>query len=142
MILPEKIERNIMPEPNSGCWLWAGSLGSGGYGQVYLGGRNPLGAHRVVYEFLVGEIPRGLDLDHLCRVRSCVNPAHLEPVSRRVNLRRGIGFAAQRAKQTHCTHGHEFTEKNTILRPNGTRDCRECNRLQAATWRAKQKGKK
>ena len=91
------------------CWIWTGALASG-YGRFYLNGQlRP--AHRVAYETLVGSIPRGLDLDHLCRVRSCVNPDHLEPVTRAENLRRGYLFpiAMLNLAKERCPHGHLYT---------------------------------
>jgi len=103
------------------CWIWTGRINVDGYGT--LGSRY---AHRVVYEELVGEIPDGLHLDHLCRVRSCVRPLHLEPVTQRENTLRGQNFCAVKARQTHCIHGHEFTPANTYVRTNGTRQCRTC----------------
>lgn len=109
----------------SGCWEWTAGLWGGGYGRFVVDGRH-VQAHRWAYESLVGPIPVNLQLDHLCRNRRCVNPNHLEPVSNRENGIRGIGIAS-RALATHCKHGHEFTEENTNIRPNGTRRCRRCN---------------
>ena len=106
-MLPQRIETKIMPEPNSGCWLWAASLDGKGYGQVSINGR-PRRAHRVVYEYERGPIPAGLDLDHKCRNPICVNPDHLEPVTRGENLRRGIGNRAALHAKTHCPNGHEY----------------------------------
>src|SRR5438128_206362 len=95
------------------CWLWTGHVRPDGYGIfAYRGGR--WRAHRYVYEQTRGEITKGLDIDHLCRVRHCVNPAHLEVVTRQVNILRGIGAPAFQALQTHCKNGHEFSEWNTI----------------------------
>lgn len=107
------------------CWIWQGSTCGGGYGRVSLDG-HPRQAHRVIYEQSVGAIPDGLHLDHLCRQRDCVNPAHLEPVTVRVNLLRGVGFSARNAAKTHCVAGHEFTPENTYVRENGRRDCKTC----------------
>ncbi len=124
--LPQKLQDRISPEPNTGCWLWSGFVVPHGYGYFM---REP--AHRRVYRELRGEIPAGLDLDHLCRVRCCVNPDHLEPVTRSVNLLRGLGPQVQRERgrlRTHCKHGHEFTERTTIIKC-GRRACRECARL-------------
>ena len=87
------------------CWIWQGKKDYG-YGRVGMNGTHHR-AHRLIYEALKGPIPEGLQLDHLCRNRSCVNPNHLEPVTGAQNCRRGIG------SKTHCKHGHEFTEENT-----------------------------
>lgn len=99
--------------------------------------RVPKLVHRVVYELLVGPIAEGLTIDHLCRVRHCFNPEHLEPVTRRINTLRGIGFPAINAYATHCTNGHEFTEDNTILRTRkqGGRECRTCSKARRAKRR-------
>lgn len=93
----------------SGCWEWTGAVDLNGYGVVYGNGRMRK-AHRVLYEKANGTVPHGLELDHLCRNRKCVNPDHLEPVTHRENILRGVGTAASRARQTHCKHGHEFGE--------------------------------
>lgn len=111
------------------CWLWTGAKNKG-HGQFTVSRtdvRSPkkLMAHRYAYELLVGPIPDGLELDHLCRVRHCVNPAHLEPVTRRENLLRGETHAARNAAKTHCKRGHEFTPENTYY-PKGGRGCRTC----------------
>ncbi len=118
--------------PNA-CWLWTGALNGSGYGRLSVGGRqgSVARAHRFAYELLIGPIPDDLDLDHLCRVRHCVNPSHLEPVTRRVNtLRSPIAITAVRARQTHCRQGHEFTPENTYTPPSrpNSRYCRECKR--------------
>ncbi len=95
------------------CWIWRLNLTSAGYGQ-----------YRSLYEHHIGPVPDDLELDHLCRVRACVNPGHLEPVTHAENMRRGI-----RATQTHCTNGHEFTQDNTYVKPTvGTRACKQCQR--------------
>lgn len=104
-----------------------------GYGKVGLPPADGLPkrtakVHRVVYEALVGPIPDGMVIDHLCRQPSCVNPAHLEPVTRRENVLRGLTLPAANARKTHCKHGHEFTPENTYLFPTGTRGCRTCAR--------------
>lgn len=106
------------------CWFWTGAINGHGYGHIKIDGRM-LGAHRVSYELAGRSIPEGLTLDHLCRVRHCVNPAHLEPVTRGVNSLRGVGPLAQKARQTHCLRGHEFTPENTYVWKTG-RICRAC----------------
>lgn len=106
------------------CWLYLGSLTSNGYGKASVAGRTAL-AHRAAYEALVGPIPPGLQLDHLCRNRACYNPAHLEPVTQRENLRRGRN---SNAEKTHCPLGHEYSDENTYVCARGKRSCKTCNR--------------
>lgn len=113
------------------CWLWRGYLVSG-YGQFNADNKAFM-AHRYAYEMLVGPIPPGLQLDHLCRVRNCVNPAHLEPVTVRENVLRGVGITAQFARATHCINGHEFTPENTGSQGKG-RYCRTCHRASWHRW--------
>lgn len=108
-----------------GCWLWRGSLNHNGYGQFSISTTNNR-AHRVAYHWLVGEIPEGLELDHLCRVRHCVNPAHLEPVTPRVNMLRGDSVAAINARKTHCVRGHVLAGRNVRIESDGGRRCRAC----------------
>jgi hypothetical protein len=120
-----RFERFVRRDASTECWLWVGALNSKGYGVFSVSGRNAL-AHRLSYEHHVGPIPVGLDIDHLCRVRSCCNPAHLEPVTRGENIRRGSGAAFWRAK-THCPAGHAYTPENTKLY-EGRRYCRTCAR--------------
>jgi len=114
------------------CWNWTGSLTPGGYSQFSLqGGRVNARGHRVSYEIHCGKVPLGLQLDHLCRNRRCVNPAHLEAVTQRVNTLRGTGPTAVNARATHCKQGHGFTAQNTVVNPRfpRSRTCRECARL-------------
>lgn len=113
------------------CWLWVGALTGGrGYGSFHLD-RRRVKAHRFAYEQMVGPIPDGLTLDHLCRVRRCVNPNHLEPVTNLENIRRGRSFAgrvALRETQTHCKRGHELAGNNLHMRSDGRRQCLTCRR--------------
>lgn len=120
------------------CWLWTGAKHDDGYGFIYLGGnpRKRAQAHRVAYELLVGPVPDGKYVDHLCRVRHCVNPAHLEPVTSRVNTLRGETRAALNAAQTHCNQGHPFNAENTYLH-NRKRYCRPCMRRRNREWLAR-----
>lgn len=110
------------------CWLWAAGVSRFGYGHFHIGSATHR-AHRIAYQLLLGDIPEGKELDHLCRVRHCVNPAHLEAVTRSENLLRGVGPAATRernSKKSHCKRGHLFNERNTRLTPRGLRRCRTC----------------
>lgn len=102
-----------------GCWLWTASIKETGYGQFRLDGRAQY-AHRIAYELCVGPIPDGLQLDHLCRVRHCVNPDHLEPVTQAENAARGSW-----AMKTHCPRGHEYTPENVYFN-SGRRYCCTC----------------
>ena len=122
-------------EKTETCWLWTGLLDRYGYGRLWLDGKMAK-AHRYAYELLVGQIPNGLTLDHLCRVRNCVNPADLEPVTGRENTLRGEGVAATHARRTHCPRGHLFDEANTYLRPSSGRRCRACQRNSQRAHRA------
>ena len=110
----------------SPCWLWTEGKDGSGYGRFKING-HMVAAHRFAYELLVGSIPQGLELDHLCRVRHCVNTDHLEPVTNHVNVLRGFNNAAQNARKTHCPQGHPYDKENTSLH-NGRRYCRTCHR--------------
>ena len=113
------------------CWLWIGHVRPDGYGTLTqrVGGRvAPLYAHRLSHEEFIGPIPDGYQIDHLCRVRNCINPAHLEAVPPRINYRRGAGWSGTNAQKTHCKHGHEFTPENTRIHGDGWRACRACER--------------
>lgn len=108
------------------CRVWNAARNDSGYGVISVNDRIQR-AHRMSYETFVGPIPDGLQLDHLCRNRACIRPAHLEAVSAAENTRRGAS-----ATKTHCKSGHEYTPENTYLRPRrasgGRRDCRVCRR--------------
>jgi len=120
------------------CWLFTASLSPRGYGRFAINGR-PRFAHRIAYELLIGPIPHGLILDHLCRIRACVNPAHLEPVTNRENLLRGVGLTATNAAKTHCPKGHEYTPQNTWTSAKNQRHCRTCRRDRRRLWLAARK---
>lgn len=114
------------------CWEYRGTKRARGYGVIVVGpGRKAQAAHRAVWEGLVGPVPAGLVLDHLCRNTSCVNPDHLEPVTQAENIRRGYAPAALNARKTHCSKGHEFTPENTARR-SGRRVCLTCRPSEVA----------
>lgn len=127
--LSAQLERLSVPEPNTGCLLWIGFVSQGGYGKLYLAGR-AVQAHRAAYELSRGPIPNGLQLDHLCRTRSCINPDHLEAVSQRTNVLRGEGPSATHARKTHCPRGHPLVEGNLCKRLGNPRErrCLTCFR--------------
>lgn len=120
-------------DTSGACWLWTAAKTSGGYGTFKVAGRQVL-AHRIMYEWAFGSIPDGLPLDHVCRVRHCVNPRHLEPVTTRENVLRGEGITSRNAVKTHCVAGHEFTVANTYTPPKRP-NCRECRKCRAAAVR-------
>jgi len=132
----ERIAPKVQKIPG-GCWLWIGAKDYGGYPIVWLNaGRRGARVHRLMYERYRGPIPEGLTLDHLCRVRSCVNPDHLEPCTAGENARRSPDAPYwKRAAQTHCKRGHAFSESNTLLH-HGRRECRACNAQRARERRA------
>lgn len=122
----------------AGCLEWGGHTYNG-YGRIGVGSRsdgsnrNAVAVHRVAYEILVGPVPADLDLDHLCRNRACWRPDHLEPVTRKENVQRGL-----LGGRTHCKHGHPLDA--AYVRADGGRDCRTCRRERRARWKARQSG--
>ena len=123
LTIPAPLKRFDIDE--SGCWLWNGPIDRNGYGMVYSRGKNRI-AHREVYLAATGTLPP--ELDHLCKRPRCVNPEHLEGVSRRENIMRSDAWSAINARKTHCPQGHPYEGDNLRIRPNGWRACRACGR--------------
>lgn len=131
------------------CWSWDEAVNQGGYGRARYGSKVYL-AHRLFYEFLVGPIPDGMELDHTCHNadptcvlrtecphRRCVNPAHLEPVTKQENLSRKRVSGPPRDAITHCVNGHAFTAENTYRTSRGYRLCRICRRATKKRYKDK-----
>lgn len=132
-------------DPTTGCWQWTGAVTHAGYGRLQMadgtGRSTARGAHRVSYEVHRGPVPDGLQLDHLCRNRACVNPYHLEPVTGRQNVWRAPTAAAfVNGSKTHCKRGHPFNETNTYIEPGrGNRQCKTCKTELMRAYRAARK---
>lgn len=140
MPVAERFKTKYRVDQDTGCWLWIGSRQPKGYGKFWPNKRRCVLAHRWSYESSVGPIPDGLQIDHLCRNPRCVNPEHLEPVTRKVNLLRGDGFPGQNVRKTHCPKGHPLEGDNLYRCPRrGCRTCRECMRVASRQWRERQK---
>jgi hypothetical protein len=123
--LAVRLLRNITAETSTGCWLWGPRRSANGYGRLRLPSGASATAHRFSYEFFVGPIPAGLQLDHLCQTRECVRPDHLEPVTNQENVQRAW---AARPQGDACRNGHVFTPDNTYVRPDrpNRKTCRTC----------------
>lgn len=155
--LPLRFQQKIAPAGE--CWTWTGGLRyrgpNGGYGGIQIGRRH-VPAHRAVYELLVGPIPIGMDLDHVCHNqdpscggggdclhRRCVNPDHLEVVTKRINILRGHGMGARHARQTHCSEGHVLTlHTEPAQRRRGRRTCAVCREAHRRERRRRQRESK
>ncbi len=135
--MQQKVLTKHRKDPVTDCWVWTDALNTNGYGVVWDPAKQKqCKAHRVAYEELVGPIPDELPIDHLCRNRACVNPAHLQPVTLGENVRRGVSPPAQRARQTHCKNGHELSGDNLRVDPKtGYRQCSICVRERAKNWK-------
>ena len=134
-----------IPDNPRECWPWVAFRNADGYGQFQaVHGETPVRAHRFAYEALRGPIPAGLEIDHLCRNRACVNPWHLEAVTTAVNSWRGTSPAARNARVTRCPRGHPYDSRNTyVVRTNSggsLRQCRKCRTIHMRTWRQRQRG--
>lgn len=129
--LRERFESRV--ERQASCWIWTGATSDTGYGTIVDDSGTPRLAHRVSYEMHIGPIPDGLVIDHLCRVRNCVNPRHLEPVTHRENVLRGVAPAVVTHRTKRCKRNHEITPANSYVRPDGKGVlCRTCRDLRNA----------
>jgi hypothetical protein len=132
----DRFESKVIPEPNTGCWLWVGATDRNGYGSFR--GEKPLinvKPHRWSYEHFVGPIPEGLTLDHKCETPQCVNPAHLQPVTLRENILRGsTNASAVNARRSLCVHGHRLVP-SPFPSESGRRRCMQCLKTHAQTSR-------
>jgi hypothetical protein len=130
-------DRITKPNGEIGCWVWNGALSHDGYGRF---GRHINGeryVHRIMYEYYFGTIPDGLTIDHLCRVRNCCNPFHLEVVTLTENISRGnYGWHGQK---THCPRGHEYNVDNTYFNKRNERYCRACGSMHQRAYKARKK---
>lgn len=139
---PLKRVLSLIAKDSRGCWVWTGHKNPKGYGQFALNKYKKRSAHRAVFELFRGPIPDGLELDHLCRNRACVNPEHLEPVTRRENTRRGDSPTGKNARATHCHRGHSLSGSNVRNEPGNRRRCRACTRILNARYYAERKARR
>jgi len=138
--VPEWVRKHILVNEN-GCWIWQRWIDIGGYGRLYLGAsknwyQREIKVHRFIYELFNGPVPKGLEIDHLCRVRACCNPHHLEAVTHSTNLLRGVN---RNREKTHCPKGHPLSGNNVyIQKGTGTRSCKICRLEANRRWILKQ----
>lgn len=135
-----RFNKRWTPVPESGCWLWASYCDKKGYGRFDVKGFEVHLAHRASYIFHRGEIPEGMQLDHLCRVRCCVNPWHLEIVTATENSLRAAKWNTHYASKTHCKRGHPYSGENLYLKGKW-RICRACSVIYRRAWNQKQRDK-
>lgn len=129
----DEIKAHCVVDDN-GCWLWCRRLDRHGYGEMRRDKRK-VGVHRAAYELAKGPVPDGLVIDHLCRVRRCANPDHMEPVTNAENLRRG-----KSRERSHCVHGHPFADENLRFAANGKKICVTCQRARSNRAYARRMG--
>lgn len=133
----QRLNARFKVDPKTGCWVWQNRVNAVGYGCLVIGGTFWL-AHRLSYTLFVGDIPKGKEIDHLCRNRACCNPKHLEPITRRENLARSpIIIWEKRAALTHCKRGHLFSVENTRWYNGRERVCRACENIRCEKYKRK-----
>lgn len=132
LTIDRMMKRKITKDP-SGCWLWIGRMSKGGYGRVNSNHKQWL-AHRFFYTQMRGEIPDGMQIDHLCKNRRCVNPEHLEAVTSRENNRRSESPSAKNALRLKCIHGHALSGENLYVTPDGRRQCKACRAARTSEY--------
>lgn len=135
--LPERFWNKVQPEPMSGCWLWAGSSRSRGYGSLWLDQTMQL-AHRISFS-VENEVPSGMVVDHKCRVHCCVNPDHLRAITGKENTLIGVGPSALNAQKAMCSNGHDLSGDNLLQQkgPRPRRVCRACRRASCKAYKAR-----
>ena len=133
MPLEERVMRRVQKDAETDCWVYTGTKIYSGYGKIsWRQGGKKVDAlvHRIIYEIHKGPIPKGLEIDHLCRNRACCNPEHLEVVTHRLNIQRGNNVT----NRTHCSAGHPYKGKNLAVDNRGHRYCRECHRVHSSRY--------
>ena len=137
--IKERLFKSFKINKKTGCWEWQLSINTFGYGQIRVNNpRSMRKPHRIMYELMKGKIPKKLSLDHLCRNRACINPDHLEVVTNKENILRGVGITAQNAKKTHCKRGHRLSGKNLFFyKKANQRMCRTCNYIRNKKFKDK-----
>jgi len=135
--IESKVDMTPGNGPDGNCWLWKGRLSKEGYANVTYKGKLK-GSHVHFYEYYIGPVPEGLELDHWCRNRHCVRPGHLEAVTHQENMLRGNTIVAKFAMTTHCPQGHEYTPENTYVNPKGSRLCITCRQEKQSTTEYKE----
>jgi len=136
----EVLKKRSVKDKNSNCWNWLGSRSANKYGCIHFRGRTQK-THRVSYILFVGEIPKDLTIDHICRNTLCINPAHLRPMSLIDNIMAGNGICVKNKNKTHCVNGHDITNGYVWKRKigNPVRVCRKCLNIRQNAWRAKKR---
>ena len=145
--LIERFWVKVDKDADENCWQWLGAKNDKGYGQIWGKEQKLVYAHRLAYELEFGGIPNGLQIDHLCRNHSCVNPRHLDLVTNKENILRGISSQLMKERCSaisRCPRGHLYTEENTYVRYRSgypCRHCRECARNGTRIWRESKRDK-